>query len=110
MAFELLQKGIKGFALPDKTVRISKRSISFSKDLKGLFGKRYGLEVYIDKKEEKIGFLSSEDTFKAYKLNRYRCLPKINLLFKTFPDAVNKNYKVTIEEKDMVVVDLKNTR
>lgn len=107
--FKLLEKSTKGFDLPQKTIKIGTKSISFSKDLRKLFEDKYGLEIYVDKKENKLGFIPSKDVFKAYKLNRYKQLPEVKPLYRLFPDIIKGVFEAKIED-NMVVIDLEQKK
>jgi len=70
MVFELIEKiRCNRLGLQPMQISIAKQTISFGKDVVLSFDKPF-ISIYVDREKNKIGFKSTEDTIKGFKLQK----------------------------------------
>lgn len=69
MAFKQVLKGTWfGSQLPENTVSVGKAAITISKDLQKYFNDKDYVQVFIDRENNRIGFLPSNDKMTGFKI------------------------------------------
>lgn len=68
MVFEILEKGLRGFAIGEKMISISKTNISLGKIIGNEFIKNGFVEIYFDRDLNRVGFKSTKNDIRGFKV------------------------------------------
>lgn len=68
MVFEILEKGLRGFAIGSEMISIAKTNISLGKTVGDEFLKSGFVEVWLDREANKVGFKSTKNDVRGFKI------------------------------------------
>ena len=107
MAFELMESKYKVAKLPDNMVSINKSAVSFGDNYANILLSNGRVSIYLDKKNNKVGFKPTSETKSSYKVQVDRNSPKrvsigngkIAKLVKTgrYPSYMDENGLIVID-------------
>lgn len=108
--WELIKKSSQasGKPIPESSVSI-RNGINFSRDLREFFNDSYGVEIYKDKKSDKIGFKPSSNRLKSFKIRKSRDGKNFYFGFKAkviVPNVRGVFFAEWDSVEEMVIVDL----
>ena len=72
MTFELFEKNMKGGALSGNQISVSRTQVSFGKNIKEKFIKLGFVEIYLDRKNNKVGFRPTKNIITGFKIRKER--------------------------------------
>lgn len=107
--WEAVPKG-KWFArkMPESSASIRKKCVNVSEDLRGFFEGFYGVEIFLNKKENLMGLKPSGDELRAFRMKD----PAKGGILSTNVDRWTNNFGVFKAEWDateeMVIIDMNN--